>query len=215
MPRQRPDLVLRDLDESLRQSQRLAIAAKQWMLPNQGPQRPRFTIAHQDMLIELAFLRSFLAWERFLEESFVLYMLGKKSPRHYSPRRFIEPPKREYAIQLTLPENRQYADWDNHEVVLIRAHRFFVDGQPYERVLKTQSYLFQELQTIRNATVHRSTSSHEKFQKLVRNKIGSFPPHLNVGRFLATTEPKSSPPASFFDYYLNHLLQSAYQIIPV
>jgi hypothetical protein len=139
MPHQRPDLVLRDLDESLKQSQSLVIAAHQWILPGMGPQRPRFTIAHQDMLIELAFLRSFLAWERFLEESFVLYLLGKKSPRRYSPRRFIQPPNREYAIQLTLPESRPYADWDNHESVLIRARRFFVNGEPYESVLKTHA----------------------------------------------------------------------------
>ncbi len=214
MSRQSPALVLQDLDNNLKQSQSLILAAQQWTLPNLGPRRPRFSIAHRDMLIELAFLKSFLAWEKFLEESFVLYLLGKKSPRNYSPKRFIEPPNREYAIKLTLPENRLYADWDNHETVQIRAQRFFVNGEPYYRILTSNTYLFRELQTVRNAMVHRSTSSHEKFEKLVRDQLGALPPRLNVGKFLIITQPHSNPPVSFFDRYLTQITRSAHQIIP-
>jgi len=215
MPRQHPVLVLRDFNTSVQQSLNLAAAARQWISPAQGPRHPKFTMAHQAMLMELAYLKSFLAWESFLEESFVLYLWGKKTPRRYAPKRYVIPTTREYAIALTLPEGRHYTDWDNPEVVLNRARRFFVNGEPYENVLRTHINLFQSLQVIRNAIVHRSTSSQARFEFLVRNELGAFPSSLSVGRFLGMAQPSSSPPVSFLEHYLTQILGSAQQIVPV
>jgi len=215
MPRQRPDLVLRDFDQGISQSQHLAAAAHVWILPTYGPSNPKFTTKHQNMLIELAFLKCFLAWERFLEESFILYLMGKKSPRRFAPKRFIEPPTREYAIQLVLPEGRQYANWDDPETVQSRAQRFFIKGGPYKSVLSANAYLFKELRVIRNAMVHHSSSSQGKFQGLVRQKIGALPLKMNVGTFLSTTQPNSNPPISFLDDYLNRMICAAKQIVPI
>lgn len=215
MARHNPADVLRDFDKSISRSQGLACAAQQWIVRANGPQKPRFTIAYRDMLVELAFLHLFLAWERFLEESFLLYMLGKQSPRNYAPQRFVTPPTRAHAFQLTLPERgRSYAEWDNVDVVRERAQRFFGKGDPYERVLSDHTHILKEIQTIRNAIVHRSISSQDKLEKLVRNKVSYLPSNFRVGTFLIAVVRGHTVPISYLDYYLNVLNRAARDIVP-
>lgn len=207
--------VLKAFNRSLLRSQELASAAQKWIVRKDGPRNPRFTIAYRDMLIELAFLHFFLAWEMFLEESFLLYMLGKKSPRQYAPQRIVMPPTRTHALRLTRPESgRTFADWDNADVIRERAQRFFKKGNPYERVLSNNTHTIKEIQTIRNAIVHRSTSSQEKFYKLVRNKLGYLPPKLNVGTFLIMLVRGYAVPTSHLDFYFSGLIKAAQNIIP-
>ena len=43
----------------------------------------RFTKSHYWQIVELGFLKSFLTWETFLEEAFILYLLGKQAPNGY------------------------------------------------------------------------------------------------------------------------------------
>ncbi|MCG3119530.1 MAG: hypothetical protein ALAOOOJD_01957 [bacterium] len=215
MARNNPADVLKDFDKSILRSQGLAGAAQQWIVRANGPQKPRFTIAYRNMLVELAFLHLFLAWERFLEESFLLYMVGKKSPRKYAPQRFVTPPTRIHAYQLTLPEwGRSYAEWDNPEVVRQRAKRFFKKGDPYESTLSAHTHVLKEMRTIRNAIVHRSISSQDNFDKLVRNKLGYLPSNLRVGSFLITVVRSHVVPISYLDYYLKGLINAARDIIP-
>ncbi|MCI0695839.1 hypothetical protein L0337_28035 [candidate division KSB1 bacterium] len=215
MARHNPADVLKDFDRAISRSQGLASAAQQWIVRANGPQKPRFTIAYRDMLTELAFLHIFLAWERFLEESFLLYMLGKKSPHKYAPQRFVTPPTRAHAFQLTLPERgRPYAEWDNAEVVRERAQRFFKKGDPYESVLSAHTHLLKEIQTIRNAIVHRSISSRDKFDTVVRNNLGYLPSKLPVGNFLIKQVRGQTVPISYLDSYINKLTNAARDIIP-
>ena len=42
------------------------------------------------------------------------------------------------------------------------------------------------MKTIRNAIVHRSTKSREKFKTLIRNKLGHARPGITPGEFLST-----------------------------
>ena len=215
MARYNPVDVLRDFDKNISRSQDLAGAAQQWLVRANGPKMPRFTIAYRDMLVELAFLHLFLAWERFLEESFLLYMLGKKSPRKYAPQRFVNPPTRSHAHRLTLPDwGRPYAEWDNPEAVRERAKRFFKKGDPYESSLSAHTHVLKEIRTIRNAIVHRSISSQDNFDKLVRNKLGYLPSNLRVGAFLIKGVRGHTVPISHLDYYLNGLINAARGIIP-
>lgn len=115
--------VASDLYGYLKQSRSLASAARQWLNPAFGPTKPKFSPTYRSTLIEVAFLRSFLAWESFLEESFLLYLLGKKPrKRRRPPKRYVTPRDREHALTLMLPEKgRDFVMWDNPDQV--RVHR--------------------------------------------------------------------------------------------
>ena len=165
---------------------------------------------------ELAFLKAFLAWESFLEESFVLYLVGQKPPRGRPPHRYAFPPTQSAANEWLLPESgrRDYVEWASAGGVIIRADRFFRNGRPYTPVLKSNLNALDEMRKIRNAVAHASPSAHEKFEEVVRSRLGSLPARLTVGGYLAMTVPRSSPPTSFLDSYFSKLEFSARQIVP-
>ncbi len=207
--------VLADLVKSLNRTEQLAAAAQQWALVATPRGVPKFSSLHKEMVTELAFLRAFLAWEAFLEESFILYLWGKRPPKGYPPRRYVSPQNRKVAEQLIVPEGRDYVDWTAASKVISRAERFFRDGKPYSSALRAQQHMFDEMKAIRNAIVHSSSSSWEKFKSLTRKRLlGTYPHNLTVGGFLAMTMSGASPPESFLEFYLSNIRLAAERIVP-
>ena len=194
----------------VRESEKLVASAQAWVkLLGTGT----FTPHHEALVAELAFLRAFLAWEAFVEEVFILYLLGAAPPKGRSPRRYAQPPNRRLA-ELMVAEGREYADWTGTDTVVKRADRFFREGEPFRSALRNRQSLLQDLRTLRNAIAHSSKSSQEKYQKLVRRELTRYPPSLAVGSFLARRNPKASQPESFFETYAGSLVTVAEGIVP-
>ncbi len=205
--------VLSALVTKLDQSNQLVLVADQWGAAHFPAGVPSFSVLHKEILVELAFLRAFLAWEAFLEESFVLYLCGRKPPKGNAPKRYVSPPTRKVAEQLLLPEHGKYTDWANTQKVVSRAERFFENGKPYSDVLKSQQNNLELIKNLRNAVVHSSSDSQRSFHGLARDALGTLPPNLTVGNFLARTIPGSSPPESFFEHYRDQLSVAAHRIV--
>jgi hypothetical protein len=201
--------VINKLKRTLRESRRLADDARRWSLPGA---RPYITKARRDGMIELAYFRSFLAWETFLEEAFILYLLGKIPPKGRAPRRFALPPDRRAAEGL-VSEGREYSRWDAINVAS-RAQRFFRRGGHFTNPLRSKQALFEDAKKIRNAVAHESANARQKFETLVRTELGTLPAGLTVGDFLNTTKPASTPPRSFLEFYLTSIQSIADQIVP-
>lgn len=210
MPARRLPHVLEDCLKTLRESRRFASDAQSWSQPNSQPHISR---RQHDWIIELAFLRAFLALESFLEESFILYTVGQTAPRGRAPHRFAFPPSRKAAIDWVLPEGRDYASWDASSVI-VRASRFFRDGRPFASTLRGSQAALSDARTIRNAIAHESAIAQEKFENVVRMKLGTLPSDCTVGSFLGTTIPASSPPQSFLELYLDRFEFVANGIVP-
>jgi len=164
-------------------------------------------------MTELAFLRGFLAWETLLEESFILYLLGQKPPRGRAPHRYAFPPNQRAAMDW-VAEGRSYARWTVATDVSRRAERVFRDGRPFAPVLRGNQNMLEEARIIRNAIAHESMSARDKFENLVRTKLGTLPSNLSVGGFLGTAVPTSAPPVSFLELYFGKIEFTARQIIP-
>ena len=206
--------VLNEFSRSLQDCRRLAADAYLWSLPRPHGTRPFITRKRLESMTELAFLRAFLGWEVFLEESFILYLRGQKPPRGRAPYRYTFPPDQRTATDWLIPEGRPYARWSVAADVSDRAERHFRAGGPYATVLRGNQNLLDEARTIRNAIAHESISVHEKFEKLVRTKPGTLPPNLTVGGFLGTAVPGSTPPVSFLEFYVQKIEFAAQQIVP-
>ncbi len=206
--------VLADFSGSLRECRRLAADAYQWSSPGAHGTGPYISLRRRDSLTELAFLRAFLAWETFLEESFILYLSGQVPPRGHPPHRYAFPPNQRAAMEWVVPEGRPYARWTVATEVSARAERLFRSGRPFAPVLRGNQNVLEEARTIRNAIVHESMSAQEKFENLARTKLGVLPPNLTVGRFLVTIVPTSAPPISFLEFYVGKIEFAAQQIVP-
>lgn len=214
MAQRRLHTVSAEFLRSLRECKQLSADAYRLSLPGSPGARPMISQKRRDQMTEMAFLRAFLAWETFIEESFILYLYGQKPPRGRAPRRYAFPPDFKTAKEWVVPEGRPYAQWTTAEHVSRRAERFFQAGRPFSPVLKSNQNLLDEVRTIRNAIAHHSESTQQKFDTLVRTKLGTLPPNLTVGGFLGTTVPNSIPPVSFLEFYVAKIDLAAQQIVP-
>jgi hypothetical protein len=208
--------VLGDFLRSLQECRQLAVDAHAWSAPEAPGARPLISVSRRDSITEMAFLRAFLAWEVFIEESFILYLAGQTAPRGRAPRRYAFPPNLRAAREWVIPEGRPYARWTAAGEVSRRAERFFRLGHPFAAVLSANQSLLDETRTIRNAIAHKSTSAREKFEALAREKLGGvLPPKLTVGAFLETTAPGRTPPTSLLEHYIGRIDFAAQRIVRI
>jgi len=205
--------VLWDLRRSLLESRCLADFAYRSYAPAGTRAGPAISIRQRDSVAEIAYLKAFLAWEAFLEQSFVLYLVGRKPGRGRPPHRYTFPPTQKCALEW-VAEGRRFAEWTKVEDVSSRAERFFRDGRPFTPVLNGNRSALDEMRTIRNAVAHASSSAQERFEEIARQRIGALPPGLTVGAFLLMTVPHSTLPNSFLEHYIAKLEFAAERIVP-
>lgn len=199
--------MLRDFEQEVNSAHRLVAALGRARVIQGGP----VTQAQFHQVVELGYLRAYLAWESFLENSFILYVMGKRSGSGAGPRRFVTPENRRHAVNICT-EGQRYADWTSIDKVVSKAERFFRGGEPYKSALTNKQILLQDMKTIRNAIAHQSDDAALKFEALVRKELRFLAPHTTVGSFLNTSRPTSAPAASFLEHYLDELSYVAVQI---
>ena len=165
-----------------------------------------------EIIVEMAFLRIFVAWESFLEESFIRYAVGAASPSGYVPNTLIHPRNIGHAQELVL-DGRDYVPWNSASEVVRRSALYFQDGEPYRSALDTAAIELDEMNTIRNRITHKSINSKSKFNAFIRRKFGHGIRGMTPGRFLLTL-PSSSPPNTFLDYYIEVIKIASNMIVP-
>jgi hypothetical protein len=152
-----------------------------------------------EIITELAFLRIFIAWENFLEESFIRYLVGAKSPSGYSPKRFVNTPNMEIAKKIILGERSEYIRWNSSGKVIARSETYFKGGEPYGNVLRGAATDLNDMNVIRNRITHMSTISKAKFINFVRRRFGHGKRGMTPGRLLLTPLATQT---TFFDHYV-------------
>lgn len=148
-------------------------------------------------VIDGAFLTLFMAFERFLELSFLCYMLGQPGLNGNTFARYVSPVSEENALNMIKGNNR-FADFTNRDIIVRLANNFFDAGGTYT-YLNSISGDFEEMKKIRNAISHVSIESKKSFQGLVRTKMGSLPPNIDTSTFLNMIVPGTS--TTFFIHY--------------
>lgn len=136
-----------------------------------------------DLIFELAFLKIFIAWEQFLEDTFARYVCGASSLSGKKPRRNVTVRYLGRALNI-IYGNQSYADWTSVDVVIDRANRFFNQGEPYTTPLQSATAELRNMKKIRNHIVHHSKKSREDFNTLLVNTYGFRPQGMSTGRFL-------------------------------
>lgn len=213
MANRTPGTLLTDSVREFEGAIQLTARASVWQQRLQYFQPARFKKEHFTQIVELAFMKSFLTWEGFLEEAFILYLLGRKAPNGYAPVRHAIPMNRQHAVEL-LASDARHTDWTTANKVVSRATRFFKGGGPFVNVIRPQSNLLDNLKTIRNALSHESEEAAGKFQTLVRNELTYFPPGMIPGTFLMTVKPRHAPPKTYLQFYAENFRLMAEAIIP-
>jgi len=151
-----------------------------------------------NQLNELRFVRATLAWEEFVEQSFICYLRGSRSVlgHSYSLSTPVAP-NLVAALALAIGP-ASYGKWLNERWTLGRASALFVGTHPY---IALSSPAFPEIRAIRNRIVHRSESARQEFQRVVVSLHGAAKPGMSPGRLLS----EAIGGASRIDTYLNLL----------
>ena len=170
-----------------------------------------FTATEQSVLVESAFLRIFIAWEAFLESTFILYMLGVPSIRGAVVPRCVTPRDAEHAHSIVVGGMR-HADWSTPDFVRKVANLFFGGGEPYETVLSQIHSDLLDLKTVRNAAAHLSASTSTQLDALASRKLKSPSSGMTVARFVLHADPASRSGESMLQTYTASL-ESAAELI--
>lgn len=179
-----------------------------------GLQTPNAPKNLHEVLYEVAFLRTFVAWERFLEDAFLSYLMGKKPLHGRPPHRYYRPPDVPSAWRFLsrLSGNRPYLDWTDVIQVSDRADLVFRQGSCFNK-LRAENVVIQEMKRVRNAITHHSDDARGKFEELVRQKLTILPPRCTPGSFLGSYDLADQTHRTFLDMYLDVISALANDIL--
>lgn len=158
-----------------------------------------------NLVRELAFLRCVLAWEVFLEDSFVVYLTGavKLSGK---PAKVRVEARTATLARSVLVGTQDFLSWSGNETVKSRANVWFKDGEPYVSALNQLS-THKEIRIVRNRIAHDSGEAKTKFAALRAKQVSNAASRkgMGPGAFLA----RVTAGVSRYDAYAADLRQAA------
>lgn len=178
--------------------------------PGSGRAFPALPYLQLALIAELAFLRSYIAWETYLEELFVCYARGMPAADGTRFPCYLAAPNTAHLRVIIVGERRGFASWSDASQVRKRSRLYFSDGEPFVSVLDNASTSLDDMSIVRNRIAHRSGTAAKKFLDLVRARTGTIQPGVNPGRFLLARG--ADPSRRRLDEYLEVLRLAGRQL---
>lgn len=142
-----------------------------------------FRIARLEYLYELAYLRMFVAWESFLEQTFYRYMCGSVSTRFGQQTMVAGMYFRSTgAAEAAVLGNHAYKLWHNPTQVAGRVAGFVINGQ-HEQLMKSASVRLGHLASLRHRIAHDQKDGASKCDAATMFFAGRRYPAARPGRF--------------------------------
>ncbi len=133
---------------------------------------------------ELRFVRATLAWEYFIEQSFICYLRGSPTLSGRTQSLNVQIASNSSSAQtVAIGSGNFYGKWLNENWTLQRAIAIF--GATTHPYIPLANPIFPQIRKIRNKIVHRSDSSRNEFQGVILNLYGSTKPGMTPGRLLS------------------------------
>lgn len=162
-----------------------------------------FDAGKKDFVVSSAFLRMFIYWESFLEDSFSKYLTGEISTDGTWATRFVTPNDREHALKILIG-TQKYVDWANNEIVRRLANLYLENGDPLASNLASISRELSDLKTVRNAAAHLSSTTQHQLDALSARVLGRTISNTDVATFMMHLHPLDTS-KTVLQYYQNLL----------
>lgn len=164
-----------------------------------------------ELFAELSFLRMYVSWETFLEESFSRFLCGARGISGVRPVSCATPRSIDHAKDLLIGLERggRFADWSKRGTVVSRAELFFRHGAPFVGPLTAVARDLDDMRVIRDCIAHRSRTAKDNIAKLVHRRTGAAHKY-SPGRFLLKTAP--GMPDTHLEFFSRTLTMTADQI---
>tara|TARA_R110002124_G_scaffold234747_1_gene400058 strand:+ start:1265 stop:1891 length:627 start_codon:yes stop_codon:yes gene_type:complete len=162
-----------------------------------------FDSTKKEFVITSAFLKMFIYWETFIEESFSKYLTGELSTNGTSVICYISPNNREHALKILIG-TQKYVDWANHEIVRRLAKLYLENGEPLASNIASISSELSDLKTVRNAAAHLSSTTRHQLDALSSRVLSRNITNTDVATFMMQLHPSDST-KTVLQYYQNLL----------
>lgn len=215
MPRPLPALA-DDFEREIAQAIDLTsrIEAAQLALHGLGALRGEIGLTGLEQSYELAYLRTFLAWEVFLESTFYRLLCGYTSLGVQEIRVGGAAYTRTFAdAEAAVLGGRGYVLWHNPDHVIARADRFFQPGQ-YRLVIASATTRVGYFAAIRHRIAHSQDHAKRTFDQVTASLAGRRYRASRPGRFLRDWAPGAHPPERWLHVISDEMLGLARQICP-
>ncbi|HFD88061.1 MAG TPA: hypothetical protein ENJ35_10350 [Gammaproteobacteria bacterium] len=168
--------------------------------------------ARLELLYELAFLRVFLAWETFLEASFLRYLCGYSS----SVGGAVVLPGRRFYSTITQAEHavvgrRRFVLWHDPDRVVDRSNQF-LQSSPVATVVQSYAGQLKRIAAIRHRIVHVQKDARQNFDEATMAIAGRRYRGGRAGAFLRDRDASAYPPARWLETLTDELQNLAVQI---
>lgn len=162
-----------------------------------------FDSSKKEFLITSAFLKMFIYWETFIEESFSKYLTGELSTSGTKVNCYVSPKDRQHALTILIG-TQKYVDWANHEIVKRLANLYFDDRNPFTSNISSISSELSDLKTVRNAAAHLSSTTRHQLDALSTRVLSKNVTNTDVATFMMELHPKDRTKTVLL-YYQNIL----------
>lgn len=152
-----------------------------------------------DAIVEHCFIQIFLAWEKFLENSFILYLNAKADLQGNIYVRYGTPKDNEHAYNM-IKGTKNYPDWTNINDVKYLAEIYFENGGPFS-IIENMPVEFEDIKNIRNRISHDSEKSAKAFERVLVKTITQTT-NVSVSDFLMRFKNNNQ---TYFSYYMDYL----------
>jgi hypothetical protein len=142
----------------------------------------------KDFVIASAFLKMFIYWESFIEDSFAKFLTGELSTVGTEVTKFVSPIDRDHALRMLIG-TQKYVDWANHQIVSRLAKLYLEDGSPLASNMASISRELSDLKTVRNAAAHLSSTTQHQLDALSTRVLGRNISNTNVAAFMMELHP--------------------------
>jgi hypothetical protein len=168
---------------------------------------PLWSAPQTQFITESAFLKMFIAWESFLEKSFLLYLMGNNSVTGNVIVKFATPVSEDHANKMLIG-TMKYVDWSTPETVKKFANIYFDNGEPYETVISSIHGHLADLKIIRNASAHLSSTTSANLDRLATRLLGVPSVGISVYTLILSNDP-TLPPNTILQSYQSYLDSAA------
>lgn len=166
----------------------------------------------REFISESAFLRIYIAWETFIENCFVDYLLNEPSILNNRPAKWVNPIDRDHAQQIIIG-NQRHMDWSNPETIRKISQIFFHQGYVFNAALSAINNDLMDLKTIRNSAAHTSSTTSSKLDGLSTRILNTPCLNYTAYRLLFSVDPRSAVPnTNVLNRYLQIIDVAAEQI---
>lgn len=161
---------------------------------------------------ELAYLRIFMLWEDFLEQSFLRYLCGYAS--RTGPAGLIRPKFRKMEdAERNVLGNARYVSWASPSLVSKRSQAFMSKGL-HELIINSNLARLEAFAFVRHRIAHSSKYSSNQFNAASMTLAGRRYPKGSPGKFLRDKAVSQPIPERWLHHIAEELKALALQICP-